>query len=171
MSELTPFQKETLALLISGAEKLKMAVAGLSETDLDHSVGPGEWTIRQLVHHVADDGDAWCMHFKKALATPGVPIRFEGFPGNESWAKVLAFDKRPIQPALALVMAHRQLIKELAEYFPGAWEQHVTIVDSQGQALQDVSAQQMLQMLNEHLVEHLATIHVIRRQIGKLSAY
>ena len=86
MSALTATQAETLALFTSGADDLEQAIQGLSETELDYAGTPDGWTIRQIVHHIADDGDAWSMNFKKALATPGAPIRFEGFPGNDAWA-------------------------------------------------------------------------------------
>lgn len=166
MSELTALQKETLALFTSGANKLEMAVTGLSEKELDYSIAPGEWTIRQIVHHVAEDGDAWSMAFKKTIATPGTPIRFEGFPGNEAWADALAFHKRPVQTALMLLKSHRQVIAELAEFFPDAWEQYVTIVDPQGQEVQNVSGGQIIRMVGEHLVEHIATIETIKRHYG-----
>lgn len=166
MSELTPSQKETLALFTSGAEQLEIAVTGLSEKALDYSCTPGEWTIRQIVHHVADDGDVWSMIFKKALATPGVPVRFEGFPGNEAWADALDFDKRPIRNALALIQSHRRFIHELAEHFPDAWERYVAIVDSQGQEIQRVNAEQIIRMISEHLNEHVSTIEAIKQQHG-----
>ncbi len=166
MSELNTSQRETLARFTSGADKLETVIMGLSEQQLDYSCAQGEWTIRQIVHHVADDGDAWSMHFKKALATPGVPIRFEGFPGNDPWANALAFDKRPIDSAIALVKSHRRFINELAEYFPEAWEQYVVIVDSQGQEVTKVSAEQIIRMISEHLNEHVAEIEAIKRQHG-----
>jgi len=166
MSELTAAQKETLSLFTSGADKLMTLVAGLSEKELDYSVAPGEWTIRQIMHHVSEDGDAWSMNFKKAIATPGVPIRFEGFPGNEAWADALAFDKRPVQNALALLKSHRQIIAELAELFSDAWEQCVAIVDSQGKEVQRISAGRIISMLTEHLAEHIETIEAIKQQHG-----
>lgn len=166
MTDLTPSQKETLKLFTSGVDKLEAAIGDLSEQGLDSSDAPGGWTIRQIVHHVADDGDAWSMSFKKALATPGVPIRFEGFPGNDAWAASLAFDKRPVQTAVALLRAHRQHIKELAEAFPDAWSRCVTIVDSQGQTIQSVSAEQIIGMISEHLNEHVTAIEAIKRQNG-----
>ena len=89
MSGLTASQSETLSLFASGADNLELAIRDLSETELDFSGTTGGWTIRQIVHHIADDGDAWSMNFKKALATPGAPIRFEGFPGNDAWAEAL----------------------------------------------------------------------------------
>ncbi len=163
MSELTASQREALAFFVSGADRLEAAVLGLSEKDLDSAATPGGWTIRQIVHHVADDGDAWSLSFKKDLATPGVPIRFEGFPGNDAWAEALAFDKRPIQAAVALIKAHRRHIQELAEYYPESWGRCVVIVDSQGQEIQGVSAEQIIRMISEHLLEHVTAIEAIKR--------
>lgn len=168
MSGLTASQSETLSLFASGADNLELAIRDLSETELDFSGTTGRWTIRQIVHHIADDGDAWSMNFKKALATPGAPIRFEGFPGNDAWAEALAFDRRPIQSSLALIKAHRQHISELAGYFPHGWERCVDIVDSQGQTVQSISAGQILHILGEHLAEHVLTIEDIKRQHGLL---
>lgn len=164
MPKLTKKQKETLELFTACVNKLMTLVAGLSEQELDFFIAPGEWTIRQILHHVSEDGDAWSMNFKKAIATPGVPIRFEGFPGNQPWADALAFEKRPIKSALALLHSHRQVIAELAEYFPGAWEQYVVIVDSHGQETARVSAGQIIRMLTEHLREHTATIEATKQQ-------
>ena len=168
MSALTATQAETLSLFTSGADTLEWALQGLSETELDYSDSPDGWTIRQIVHHIADDGDAWSMNFKKALATPGAPIRFEGFRGNDAWADALAFDRRPIQSSVALIRAHRQHIGEVAAYFPDGWERCVVFVDSQGQAVQSVSAGQILRMIGENLAEHVAAIAEIKRQHGLL---
>ncbi len=166
MSELSTSQKETLALFAAGVDQIESEIRDLTEKELDLSDEPGGWTIRQIVHHVADDGDAWSMSFKKALATPGVPIRFEGFPGNDAWADALAFDKRPVRTALALLRAHRHHIAELAEYFPDAWSRCVTIVDSQGQTIQSVSAEQIIGMISAHLNEHVAAVRTIKSRNG-----
>ena len=54
-------KKEILTLFTSGVERLERPIAGVSEADLDLASKPGEWTIRKMVHHVADDGDSWSM--------------------------------------------------------------------------------------------------------------
>ena len=166
MFEPSTSQQETLEHFVRGADRLEEAVLALSESQLDVSGAPGEWTIRQLVHHVADDGDAWSMPFKKALATPGARVRFEGFPGNEPWAAALAFDRRPIGASVALVKAHRRHMRDLAECFPDAWNRSVMIVDEQGRDVQAVSAGQIIRMLDEHLTEHLDVVDAIKRKHG-----
>jgi hypothetical protein len=162
-AQLLPAQQQTLMVFLSTTRRLEEEVSGLSDEDLDHSLEPGSWSIRQIVHHVADDGDVWCMIFKKALATPGAPIRFEGFPGNESWAKALSFNNRSITAAIHLLRAHGEMMTELATTFPDSWNQCVKIVDESGNEVQELSAGQILDMLGEHLHEHLLTIQMIKK--------
>jgi hypothetical protein len=165
MPERNTRQKEIIAQFLSSAERFTEAVRGLPEAALDCSTGPGEWGIRQIVHHVADDADAWCFGFKKALANPGAPLRFEGFPGNERWFAALAFDRRPVHAGLALIEAHRQLMAELAEWAPLDWEDSfLEVFDDQGNSMGKWSAGQILEMLTGHTLEHLQTIQTIRQR-------
>lgn len=166
MSKLTASQKETLAIFTSGADKLEIIVAGLSEKELDYSTAPGEWTIRQIFHHLTGDGDAWSKPFWRAIASSGATISRDGFAGTGIWVDALTFNKCPVQTALIIIKTHRKLLAGLAEYFPDAWEQCITILDAQGQERQKISAGQIIRMLGEHLAEHVATIEAIKRQHG-----
>ena len=160
-------REEALALFLSGAEKLEMAVEGLTEASLNSSNAPGEWTIRQMVHHVADDGDAWSMPLKKAIAIPGAPLRFEGFPGNDAWAAAMAFDRRGIQASLRLIKAHRQVMAELARYFMDGWDSRcIVIVDEHGKEVQAVTLGQIISMVAEHSMDHVAAIESIKKEHG-----
>lgn len=47
---------------------LAAAVSGLREEDYDHPYRPGGWTVRQLVHHVADSHLHMFIRVKFALA-------------------------------------------------------------------------------------------------------
>ncbi|PGT82613.1 YfiT family bacillithiol transferase [Bacillus sp. AFS040349] len=48
-------------------EQLKLALEGLSEPLLDTSYRPGGWTVRQVVHHLADSHMNSYIRFKLAL--------------------------------------------------------------------------------------------------------
>ncbi len=161
---LTVQQKETLDQFVSGAYKLEKLVRFLTEEQLDKSISPGEWSIRQIVHHVSDDGDAWSLVVKKALAVPGTPVAFSGFPGNEPWANALAFNKRPIPGALALIKSHRHVIAELAVFFPERWENYVTFDVPGNKETAKITFGQIIKMLTDHLSEHIATIEAIKQK-------
>src|SRR5450755_4272534 len=57
-------QIETLRQL---PEQLKGAVRGLNDAQLDTPYRPGGWTVRQLVHHIADSHANSYVRFKLAL--------------------------------------------------------------------------------------------------------
>ncbi len=58
---------EILARYADGPTLLDSALAGLSETDLDLALSADSWSIRQIVHHLADGDDIWKICIKAAL--------------------------------------------------------------------------------------------------------
>ncbi len=167
MAERTMQDEEILSRFLEGAKELQGLVKGLSEADLDSAGGDGGWTIRQIVHHVADDCDVWSMCIKKAIATPGVMVRFEGFPGNEAWAEALHFDRREIGAAADLIGAHRRYLARLLEHFADAWDRLLRLANAEGEVMREMSVREMVQMLTDHLQEHVERIAQILSERGK----
>ena len=80
-------------------ERLRAAVAGLSDAQLDAPYREGGWTVRQVVHHVADSHMNSYVRFKLALTEDNPTIK----PYDEAaWAK-LADSRLAIGPSLDLV--------------------------------------------------------------------
>ena len=78
---------------------LESAVAGLSEEQLDTKYRPEGWTIRQVVHHVADSHlNSFC-RFKLALTEEFPTIR--GYD-EASWAE-LSDSKMPVEVSLKMI--------------------------------------------------------------------
>ncbi len=154
--------QEILDRFRHSGERLQAAVQGLTPEELDTPSESGGWTLRQIIHHVADDGDVWSFILKKAIATPGAAVRFEGFPGNEAWAEGLGFERRSVEPALALVAAHRAFIAGLVADFPDAWEQSVQFLNAEGEVVGAMTVGEIVKMLSEHLLEHVASIEKAR---------
>jgi hypothetical protein len=89
---------ETLRLL---PERLTAAVAGLDDRQLDTPYRDGGWTLRQVVHHVADSHANSYVRFKLALTEDWPTIK----PYDEAaWAELL--DSRlPVEVSLNLIAA------------------------------------------------------------------
>lgn len=154
-------RKITMERFEMGAELLDEALEGVGEEQLDLSAAPGEWTIRTILHHLADDGDVWEMIAKKAAVNPGVQIHMEGFAENEAWAKALGFDRRAVGADLALFRAHRAALTALAEDLPEVWDNPVEIVTADGTGRFSITFGRVLEILSEHLDEHILTIRAI----------
>lgn len=73
LTELTPELRERYIGEIEALPaRMRAAVAGLSEAQLDTEYRPGGWTVRQVVHHVPDSHLNSYSRFKFAL-TEDVP--------------------------------------------------------------------------------------------------
>jgi hypothetical protein len=89
-------QIETLRLL---PERLRAAVAGLDDAQLDTPYREGGWTLRQVVHHLADSHANGYIRFKLALTEecPDIVVYKEA-----AWAR-LPDSRLPIEPSLLFI--------------------------------------------------------------------
>ncbi len=89
---------------------MRAAVRGLSAVQLDTPYREGGWTVRQVVHHVADSHVNAYVRCKLTLTEENPPVK--GYDEN-AWAK-LADVKLPIEPSLVLLEPlHLRLVAAL----------------------------------------------------------
>src|SRR6266542_3883496 len=88
--------------------RLRAAVAGLTDEQLDTSYRPGGWTVRQVVHHVPDSHLNSYTRFKLALTEDQPTIKpYE----QERWAELADVRGEPIETSLVLLEAlHRRWV-------------------------------------------------------------
>ena len=80
-----PFAPSKLKRLRLLPERLRAAVAGLSDAQLDTPYRDGGWTVRQVVHHFADSHANCFVRFKLALTEDWPTIK----PYDEAaWARL-----------------------------------------------------------------------------------
>ncbi len=88
-------------------ERLRSAVNGLDDAQLDTPYREGGWTVRQVVHHFADSHANSYVRFKLALTEDEPAIK----PYDEAaWAR-LPDSRMPIAPSLDFVSGiHARLV-------------------------------------------------------------
>jgi uncharacterized damage-inducible protein DinB len=87
--------------------RLREAVDGLSDAQLDTPYREGGWTVRQLVHHVADSHANSYVRFKLALTEEKPTINAYD---EKLWAE-LADSRLPVAVSLGMVEAlHARLV-------------------------------------------------------------
>ena len=96
--------------------RLREAVHGLNDSQLDTPYREGGWTVRQVVHHVPDSHLNAYTRFRLALTEDGPTIR----PYDESaWARLPDAASAPVDVSLQLLAAlHTRwdlLLRTLAE--------------------------------------------------------
>ncbi|MBA3825595.1 MAG: DinB family protein [Ktedonobacterales bacterium] len=116
-----------LARYAEGPQALEDAVAAVPQDALDRSVIAGEWTPRQIVHHVADSETMSYIRLRRLQAEDHPVI--QGYDEAE-FARRLHYD-RPIEAALAVVRAVRVASAELlATLSEDEWAREGTHSDS-----------------------------------------
>jgi uncharacterized damage-inducible protein DinB len=92
-------------------KRLTEAVAGLDDTQLDTPYREGGWTVRQLVHHIADSHANSYIRFKLGLTEDWPTIK----PYDEAaWAD-LADSRMPIRVSLSFIDGLHQRMVSLLE--------------------------------------------------------
>jgi len=85
--------------------EVRRVVSGLTEAQLDTEYRTGGWTVRQVVHHYADDHLNSYVRFKLALTEESPAIR----PYSEAlWAELPDARRGPIEPSLRLLESLHQ---------------------------------------------------------------
>ena len=95
-------RQELIAQFAAAPARLRAAVAGLNDAQLDTPYREGGWTVRQLAHHVADSHMNGYIRVKFAL-TEDVPT-IKPYDEN-TWVKLGDTPATPIETSLNLLEA------------------------------------------------------------------
>jgi hypothetical protein len=154
-------QKNVAANFTISLARLEKVLVQVPESGWDWSEKAGEWSIRQVIHHLAEDLIVYGFILERALATPGCKVFFGEFPGNNEWADRLGFEQRPVDLALNLIRAQRPYFAELISHFPEKWDNSVLFYNESGEKLAESNVEKMIMMLNDHMLEHVQMIENI----------
>jgi uncharacterized damage-inducible protein DinB len=160
-------QATILAQFVDGPTQLENAIRGLSESELDLSPSQGGWSIREIIHHVADGDDIWKSCIKMALGNEQAEFHLDWYwtIPQTTWAYSWAYAHRSVISSLDLLKAARKHILELLAQRPDGWERSVDIREPNGQITR-VSVGFVVEMQTDHVFHHMKRILAIRRERG-----
>jgi uncharacterized damage-inducible protein DinB len=140
-------------------EKVRAAVAGLDDARLDTPYREGGWTVRQLVHHLADAHLNAFGRFKLGLTEEAPAVKT--FDEN-LWAETEDARRAPVELSLSLL-----------EGVHGRWVALLRSLDAadfgrtvQHPDLGELSLSQLLQIYSWHGPHHVAHIAALRERMG-----
>lgn len=81
----------------AGYSKVVQALDGIGTAELDFSPGEGQWSAREIVHHLADSEMTSAIRIRRLLAEDQPMIY--GYD-QEQFARALSYRKREIEPSL-----------------------------------------------------------------------
>jgi uncharacterized damage-inducible protein DinB len=99
--------------------KLRSAVQGLSDAQLDTPYRPDGWTVRQVVHHVPDSHLNSYVRFKLALTEDEPTIKPYA---EDRWAELADTKATPIEVSLTMLDSlHDRWVRLLRSLTPEQW--------------------------------------------------
>ncbi|HEX9082773.1 MAG TPA: putative metal-dependent hydrolase [Holophagaceae bacterium] len=153
-------RRERIASIKDLPAKLEGLVSGLSEEQLDRHAGGEGWSIRQVVHHLAD---AHLNAFlrTKLILTESKPI-LKPFD-QEAWAELPDTTALPMEPSLQMVKGIHARWSVLLESLPeSSWEKAGVHLENGLMTLDDI-----LKTYAGHGQTHLDQIGRIKAGLGE----
>ncbi len=159
--QLTAAERATaIAVLEALPENLRAAVAGLSDAQLETPYRAGGWTLRQVVHHLADSNGLCSDRMRWALTEDWPTI----LPADEdAWAQLQDARTLPVAVSLQLLDAfHVRWVALLRSLTETQWTQRGFVHPRMGRT----SVEQALALYAWHNQHHTAHITQLRQRMG-----
>lgn len=144
----------------AGYAEVMKALKGFPEELLTHHPFPNKWSVREILHHLADS-ETTSGHRLRRLLTEEYPV----VPGydQDRWAILLRYNLRDHAPAIEAFRAARetttQILRAMTEDDWGCTGWHTESGN--------YSAQRWLQIYADHAHEHAAQIARLREALTK----
>jgi uncharacterized damage-inducible protein DinB len=157
---LTEEQKQTsLDDVASTPARLRAAVKGLSEAQLDTPYRPGGWSVRQVVHHVPDSHLNAYVRFKLALTEDDPTIKPYA---EDRWAELADTKLTPVEVSLTMLDSlHDRWMRLLRSLTPEDWKRTFRHPE-----LGSMTLEKTLALYAWHGRHHMAHITALREQNG-----
>lgn len=111
-------RRDLIGKIASLPDELEAAVAGLDDAQLDTPYRDGGWTIRQVVHHLADSHSNALIRMKLVLTEDHPTLK----PYDQDRWALLADAALPLAPSLTLLRGLHERWHALLEKMPAdAW--------------------------------------------------
>lgn len=132
----------------AGGRILREAVAGISPDDLIRRIGPGQWSIQELVVHLADTDAIAIDRMKRVIAEDHPPLLYAD---EAAYVQRLCCHEQSIDDALALFeIGRRQFARVLRKLPPSALAR-----SGEHDRAGIVTLAQLIEMYVGHLDHHL----------------
>lgn len=150
---------EFLEEIAQTPSRLRTAVKGLSEAQLDTPYRPEGWTVRQVVHHVPDSHLNSYVRFKLALTEDEPTIKTYA---EDRWAELADTKATPVEVSLTLLDSlHDRWVRLLRSLTAEQWKRTFRHPE-----LGPMTLEQTLALYAWHGRHHVAHITELRKRMS-----
>jgi hypothetical protein len=143
-----------------GPRVIEEALAGITEAELDARPAPGEWTTREIVHHLADSEMTSAIRLRRLIVEESPAVA--GYDQDE-FVRVLSYPGRPIAASFKAFAAARESTAEILDQLgPADWTRAGTHNEIEG----PYGVEDWLNIYAGHAHDHADQIRVARASAG-----
>lgn len=140
-------------------ERMRAAVEGLTDEQLDTPYREGGWTVRQVVHHVVDSHVNAYVRFKLAVTEDAPTI---GTYEEKEWAELPDAKEAPVEGSLRILEAlHRRWVSFLRALDPADFRRSVRHPE-----VGEITVDVLLEIYGWHGPHHEAHVTTLRVREG-----
>ncbi len=141
-------------------QHIENALINLDEHQIDTTYREGGWTIRQVVHHVADSHMNAYIRFKLGLSEENPSIKPYD---QDAWAEMPDTKNLPVNISVTLLFAlHRRWTELLNNMHPNEWERTLFHPEYK----KTMTLWYVLGLYSWHSRHHVAQITALRKRMG-----
>ena len=154
----TEERSRKIAELRRAAQAMRSAVQGLNDAQLDTPYRDGGWTVRQVVHHVADSHANAYLRFKWVIAEEYPTIKTYD---QDVWA-TLPDSRLPVECSLVILDGLHERWSALLDSLPQAAWSRKAMHPERGEVTMD----DLLDIYADHGAHHAGQITDLRKRKG-----
>ena len=154
---LSPAERESAISKIEAAPgALRAALSGMSDAQLDSTYREGSWTLRQVVHHLADSHVNSYTRFRLAMTEDHPTIK--AYDENK-WAQLEDARAMPVEVSLALIDSlHARWVRLLRSLTPADFDRTIDHPENG-----TMTIDHLLAMYAWHGEHHIAHVRLARK--------
>ena len=152
-------QRELIQQIADAPARMRAAVAGLNEAQLNTPYRDGGWTVRQVVHHIVDSHMNSYIRFRWTLTEnePAIKIYDE-----KTWAELPDAKSAPVELSLSLLNTlHARWVVLLLALTPEDWKRTLRHPEAGVMTLD-----RLLGLYAWHGRHHVAHVTALRERMG-----
>ncbi len=156
----TPQERhEMIAKIRRLPEQIEAAVKGLNDQQMDTPYGPGKWTPRQVVHHLADSHMNAMLRMKTVLAEEHPTIKTYN---QDDWARFRDASAPPVDSSLSIIRGLQHRMAEMLDHVKDSDWARKAMHPERG----EITLDDLLKIYSSHGEKHCGQITGLRAAKG-----
>jgi len=152
---------DTLERFRRAPELLAVVLTGVYGEEMDFTISPGKWSIRQIMAHLADGELVGAQRFRQVVAEDNPKL---GAFDQDAWARNLDYARRQPKQALDSFRRVRAENYDLLKALPESAFDRTGVHSEQG----PLSLMQLLETYAAHAETHARQMQTIRDEYKKI---